>query len=202
MVRVAASITGVLRIPSGWMLPQLTPFACAGVPMLLVHTVAPLVSSIAITSLPVVAMKNRPLPVALAGARYSGEAHTLPVNLAPVLNAASAVIVAAAVLVNFGCTNKPSREALLLRCNTLSDWFTGGAPPEPPAGGVPPAPAVGPLPAAAGEPPAPGEPALLPEPATGELPALPFGAPALPTGAPAPPAAPLGAPATLPGVPA
>src|SRR6478609_8657670 len=120
MVRDFSSITGVLKMPSGWMLPQLTPFACAGVPMLLVHTVAPLVSSIAITSLPVVTAKNRPLPPALAGARYNGDAHMLPVNLAPVLNVASAAIVATAVFVNFDCTNKPSRDALLFRCRTLS----------------------------------------------------------------------------------
>src|SRR6478609_3224009 len=115
MVRVAASMTGVLRMPSGWMLPQLTPLAVAGVPMLFVHTVMPVVSSIAITSLPVVTAKNKPLPVAAAGARYSGDAHMLPVNLAPVLNVASAAIIGMAALVSFGCTNKPSREALLLR---------------------------------------------------------------------------------------
>src|SRR6188768_3540565 len=119
------------------MLPQLTPFACAGVPRFFVHTVAPLVSSIAYTSLPVVTAKNRPFPPAAAGAKYSGEAHMLPVNLAPVLNVASAANIGMAAAVNFGCTNRPSREALLLRSSTESDVFTGGAPPAPAVGGLP-----------------------------------------------------------------
>src|SRR6187399_2685164 len=97
------------------MLPHETPFACAGVPMFLVHTVAPVVSSIANTSLPVVTAKKRPLPPALAGAKYNGDAHMLPVNLAPVLNVVSAAIIGMAALVNLGCTKSPSREGLLLR---------------------------------------------------------------------------------------
>src|SRR6185369_4833803 len=125
--------------------------------MFLVHTVAPVVSSIAITSLPVVTAKNRPLPPALAGARYNGEAHMLPVNLAPVLNVASAAIVAAAALVNLGCTNMPSRDGPLFRVSTESPCVVGGAPPLPPAGALPPDPAVELLPAVLGpEPPVAG----------------------------------------------
>ncbi len=168
--------------------------------MFFVHTVAPLVSSIAITSLPVVTAKNRPLPPALAGAKYSGEAHMLPVNLAPVLNVASAAIMAIAALLNLGCTNKPSREALLLRSSTLSVWLTGGAPPAPPSGTLaPPVPALpGPLPLA----PVGGAPPSVPEPpfATVPLPAAP-GLPPVATGVPALPALLLFAPATVPAPP-
>src|SRR6187551_2882540 len=93
-------------------------------------------------SLLVVTAKNRPLPPAAAGARYSGEAHMLPVNLAPVLNVASAAIIGIAAAVNLGCTNRPSREALLLRSSTLSDVFTGAPPPAPAIGALPAAPAI------------------------------------------------------------
>src|SRR6478609_2803485 len=93
-------------------------------------------------SLPVVTAKNRPLPPAAAGARYNGEAHMLPVNLAPVLKVASAAIIGTAALVNLDCTNRPSREALLLRSSTLSVAFTGAPPPAPAVGGLPAAPAL------------------------------------------------------------
>src|SRR4051812_18281154 len=115
--------------------------------MFLVHTVAPVVSSIAMTSLPVVTAKKRPLPPALAGARYKGDAHMLPVNLAPVLNVASAAIVAAAAFVNLGCTNMPSRDGPFFRASTEPPCVIGGFPPLPPAGPLPPDPAVELLPA-------------------------------------------------------
>ena len=57
-------MTGVLMMPSGWMLPQvgLPPFAVGELPMLCVQTCAPVVSSSANTSLPVVSAKKTPLP--------------------------------------------------------------------------------------------------------------------------------------------
>ena len=62
IVRDAASITGVLSMPIGWMPPQPAPLSCGELPMLRIQTIAPVVSSSAKTSFPVVTAKNTPLP--------------------------------------------------------------------------------------------------------------------------------------------
>src|SRR3569623_1763630 len=123
-------MTGVEMIPSGWMLPHFDPldwFALGGLPMLVIQTVWPSLSSSAITSLPVVATMKTPLPSGPFWTK-SGEAHMLPENG----NAASIGAFVAAVtdaFVSAGCVNNPSRERCLFRCRTESaDW---DAPPLP-----------------------------------------------------------------------
>ena len=56
-------MTGVLMMPIGEMSPQLWPVWLAAVPMFFVQTTAPLVSSSAKTSLPLVTVKKAPLPL-------------------------------------------------------------------------------------------------------------------------------------------
>src|SRR5476649_2694514 len=151
MVPAAAPITGVLRMPSGWILPQFTPFAVGESPMFVFQTAAPVVSSSAITSLPVVTAKNTPFP---AGpfAKYSGEAHIAPSNLAA--KPASLANLATTSVVSVGWTNRPSPAA--------------PAPAAPAPAPAVPAPAV-PAPAA----PAPVPAALAPAPAFMPAAALP-----------------------------
>src|SRR5206468_9417359 len=64
ILREAASMTGVARMPRGWMLPQgaAGPLLIAGAPTFLIQTTAPVVSSSAKTLFAVVAAKNTPLP--------------------------------------------------------------------------------------------------------------------------------------------
>ena len=90
-------MTGVLRMPSGWMLPQLTPFAVGGLPMLRIHITAPVVSSSAID---VVAGRDGEEHARPPGpfSMYSGEAHMLPVKVPA--KPAVRLIVAAAALVS------------------------------------------------------------------------------------------------------
>ena len=62
MVRDAASMTGVPEMPMGPS-PQPAPVDCEAMPMLCIHSVAPVVSSSAKTLLPVVAAMKAPLPL-------------------------------------------------------------------------------------------------------------------------------------------
>src|SRR6187431_3249176 len=97
MMRLVASITGVLVMPTGLTCPQPAPLCCGALPMLFVHRMAPVVSSSAYTLLLVETAKNAPLllgPLLM----YSGEAHMLPVNFAA--NAVSAVSMGTAALVS------------------------------------------------------------------------------------------------------
>jgi hypothetical protein len=61
IVRAARSTTGVLRIPTGWMLPHPAPDCVGAVPMLCIHTMAPVASSSAYTLLFVAAAMKTPL---------------------------------------------------------------------------------------------------------------------------------------------
>ena len=77
-VRVLASITGVEMTPSG--LPPSHPIAPdfeAGVPRFFVHTMAPVVSSNAVTSLPLVATTKMPVPPG-PSSKYRGAPSTAP----------------------------------------------------------------------------------------------------------------------------
>src|SRR5882672_8049066 len=115
MVPAAASMTGVLMMPTGWMLPHPAPLDCGEEPMFFFQIVAPVASSRARTSLPVVTAKKTPFPPG-PSARYRGDAHILPVKVA--LKPASLASVAATAVVRVGSTNAPSRFGCLLRSST------------------------------------------------------------------------------------
>jgi hypothetical protein len=96
-------MTGVDRIPSGLIglkhCPPEVLLLVDGVPMLRIHTIAPVVSSRAYTLLFMAATMKAPLPPG-PFSMYSGEDHTLPVNVA--VKVVSRAIRAAAALVNVG----------------------------------------------------------------------------------------------------
>ena len=79
MVRAAASITGVARMPRGWMLPQgaFGPFIIAGVPTFFIQTIAPVARRTRRRRWWVVTAKKTPLPPGPFSMK-SGEAHMSP----------------------------------------------------------------------------------------------------------------------------
>src|SRR5438552_3466003 len=131
--------------------------------MFVFQTTCPFVSSRATTSLPVVTAKNSPEPPGVLPARYRGEAHIFPVNVAA--NVASCTLAGAAataLFVSMTCVKLPSREACLFRSRTESASGAEVAPPLP--GVAPPTPVVAP-PAPAVAPPLPViEPGVPPRP--------------------------------------